>query len=66
MSALRSSFAFLGTCALAGVEPLAYVREVLIKLQGGWPAACIDELLPAHAPLCGEPADGLPGVGREE
>jgi transposase len=41
-------YTILGTCALAGVEPLAYVRDVIIKLQGGWPAARIDELLPAH------------------
>lgn len=39
-------YTILGTCALAGVEPLAYIRDVLVKLQAGWPAARIDELLP--------------------
>ena len=28
----------LGTCALAGVEPMAYIRDVLVKLQDDWPA----------------------------
>jgi hypothetical protein len=39
-------YTVLGTCALAGVEPMAYIRDVLVKLQGDWPAKRIDELLP--------------------
>jgi len=34
------------TCALRGVEPLAYLTDVLPKLAGGWPQSRIDELLP--------------------
>lgn len=34
------------TCALRGVEPLAYLTDILPKLAGGWPRSRIDELLP--------------------
>jgi transposase len=40
-------FSVLGSCALAEVEPWAYVRDVFEKLANGWPAKRIDELLPA-------------------
>jgi transposase len=36
------------TCALRGVEPLAYLTDVLPKLAGGWPHSRIDELLPGN------------------
>ena len=34
------------TCRLNGVDPEAYLADVLEKLVNGWPAARIDELLP--------------------
>jgi len=34
------------TCKLNGVEPLAYLTDVLTKLVQGWPANRIDDLLP--------------------
>jgi transposase len=36
----------LGNCALAGVEPTAYLRDVLAKLAAGWPNARLAELMP--------------------
>jgi hypothetical protein len=36
------------TCALRGLEPLAYLTDVLTKLAGGWPHGRIDELLPGN------------------
>jgi len=36
------------TCALRGVEPLAYLTDILPKLAGGWPRSRIDELLPGN------------------
>jgi hypothetical protein len=39
-------YSVLRTCALHGVEPLAYLTEVLPKLAGGWPKDRIRELLP--------------------
>jgi transposase len=36
------------TCALRGVEPLAYLTDILPKLAGGWPRTRIDELLPGN------------------
>jgi transposase len=41
-------YTILGTCALNGVEPLAYLTDVLKKLASGWPASKIDELLPPN------------------
>lgn len=40
-------YSLLRTCALNGVEPFAYLRDVLMRLAGGWPQSRIDELLPA-------------------
>jgi hypothetical protein len=37
----------LGNCALAGVNPFAYLRDVIAKLAGDWPRARIAELMPA-------------------
>ncbi len=34
------------TCALNGVDPMTYVRDVLVKLADGWPASRLAELLP--------------------
>ena len=36
-----------GNCALAGVNPFTYLREVIAKLTGDWPSARIAELMPA-------------------
>ncbi len=40
-------YTVLGSCALAEVDPLAYSRDVLAKLAGGWKSNRLDELLPA-------------------
>ena len=40
-------YTILGSCALAGVDPWAYTRDVLEKLAGGWKASRLEELLPA-------------------
>ena len=37
----------LGNCALAGVNPFAYLRDVIAKLAGDWSSARIAELMPA-------------------
>jgi hypothetical protein len=34
------------TCKLNGVEPHAYITDVLEKIVAGWPANRIDDLLP--------------------
>jgi len=34
------------TCKLCGVEPQAYLTDVLTKLVNLWPASRLDELLP--------------------
>ncbi|MCA9633915.1 MAG: IS66 family transposase [Myxococcales bacterium] len=39
-------YSVLRTCALHGVEPMAYVADVLAKLAAGWPQARLDELMP--------------------
>jgi len=39
-------FSVLGSCALAEVEPWAYLRDVFEKLANGWPAKRLEELLP--------------------
>lgn len=40
-------YSLLRTCALHGVNPFAYLREVLTRLADGWPNSRVDELLPA-------------------
>ena len=39
-------YTVLGSCKTAGVDPFAYLRDVLEKIANGWPAKRIDELLP--------------------
>jgi hypothetical protein len=34
------------TCKLNGIEPHAYITDVLEKIVAGWPANRIDDLLP--------------------
>jgi hypothetical protein len=49
-------YSLLRTCALHGVEPVAYLTDVLQKLAVGWPSDRMAELLPdqwqaAHAAI---------------
>lgn len=46
--AVRAAIAFsiLGSCRMHGLDPYAYVLDVLRKLAAGWPMSRIDELLP--------------------
>lgn len=40
-------YTILATCRLCGVEPMAYVTDVLRKIQTGqWPYARLRELVP--------------------
>lgn len=39
-------YSVLGTAALVGVDPVAYLRDVLDRISRGWPSNRIDELLP--------------------
>ena len=39
-------YTLLCTCQLAGVDPQAYIADVLLKIAAGWPASRLDELLP--------------------
>lgn len=39
-------YSLMRSCALNGVNPYTYIRDVIIKLAAGWPAARLDELLP--------------------
>ena len=41
-------YSVLGSCALADVDPWAYLHDVLGKLAGNWPHQRLDELLPAQ------------------
>ena len=34
------------TCKMNGVEPQAYIADVIAKIAGDWPAARWDELMP--------------------
>jgi transposase len=43
-----TAYTLLGTCALNGVEPRAYLTDVLLKLQSGWMRSRLDELLPPN------------------
>lgn len=39
-------YSVLGTRSLVGVDPSAYMRDVLERISRGWPASRIAELLP--------------------
>jgi transposase len=39
-------YTLVATCVLAGVEPWAYLTDVLEKLASGWPQRRLEELLP--------------------
>jgi transposase len=40
------AYTVIGTCTLAGIDPLAYLTDVFQKLAAGWPHRRLDELLP--------------------
>lgn len=42
------AYSLLGSCALAGVDPWAYLKDVFEKLAGGWPQGKVFDLLPAE------------------
>ena len=39
-------YTVIETCKLNGVEPQAYIADVIEKIAGNWPAARWDELMP--------------------
>ncbi len=41
-------YSIIGTCALCGVDPSEYLRDVLGKLAGRWPRSRLEELLPPN------------------
>lgn len=41
------AYSLLGSCALAGVDPWAHLKDVFEKLSRGWPKGRIFDLLPA-------------------
>ncbi|MDQ2931309.1 MAG: IS66 family transposase [Gemmatimonadota bacterium] len=43
---IATACTILGSAHLNGIDPLAYLTDVIAKLQAGWPMARIDELLP--------------------
>jgi len=47
---VRAAIAYtvLGNCMNAGVNPWAYLKDVLEKISDGWPRDDIDELLPVN------------------
>ena len=42
------AYTVLGTCHMNGVNPIAYLTDVITKLQDGWPKSRLDELLPQN------------------
>lgn len=43
---LAIAYTVTGSCHMNGVNPLAYLTDVIEKLQSGWPKDRLDELLP--------------------
>jgi hypothetical protein len=39
-------YTVIETCKLNGVEPQAYIADVIAKVAGDWPASRWDELMP--------------------
>lgn len=39
-------YSIIETCKLNGIEPQAYINDVMEKIAGGWPASRWDELMP--------------------
>jgi transposase len=48
------------TCAMHGVAPVPYFRDVLQKLADGWPTERLEELLPDRWALARQEADASP------
>lgn len=42
------AYTVIGTCILAGLDPWAYLKDVLEKLAAGWQHRRLDELLPPN------------------
>lgn len=42
------AYTVIGTCMLAGIDPLAYLTDVFKKIAAGWPNKRLDELLPPN------------------
>jgi len=40
------AYTILASCQKNNVNPIAYLTDVIVKLQAGWPKARLDELLP--------------------
>lgn len=43
---IATACTILGSVHMHGLDPLAYLTDVIAKIQAGWPMARIDELLP--------------------
>jgi len=43
---LAIAYTVFGSCDMHGINPLVWARDVIGKLQDGWPMARLDELLP--------------------
>jgi hypothetical protein len=54
------------TCKLNGVDPQAYLTDVLTKLVNLWPASRIDELMPWAWARRNAAANGSPQDGRRD
>jgi transposase len=55
---LAIGYTLTGSCHMNGVNPLAYMTDVIGKLQSGWPKNRLDELLPNVWKPGGSPRDG--------
>jgi hypothetical protein len=55
---LAIGYTITGSCHMNGVNPLAYLTDVIEKLQSGWPKNRLDELLPNAWKPDGSPRDG--------
>ncbi len=43
---LAIAYTLLGSCHMLGIDPLAYITDVIDKVQNGWPRSRLAELLP--------------------
>ncbi|WP_343211148.1 transposase domain-containing protein [Archangium violaceum] len=55
-------YTLVATCVLAGVDPQAYLTDVLEKLSRGWPRRRLEELLPPMWKASREAAAQAPSV----
>ena len=39
-------YSLMRSCDLAGIDPAGWLKDVLVRLAGGWPQSRIGELLP--------------------